>query len=213
MLQWFQRLMPRQDAFFPAFERHGAVMVKAAVSLREMLAGGYQLKPRFQDILDLEHEADSIFYLSGRLYQVRTLPLFHVGGSPARYETVSEWNLFPILKVRRALFTRGAPSRVPRPSGSSSRRRRLQEIGDGDTVEHLSCQLGHLRQKPACSRKPCYSSGSRRAGLIGVCAVVPDMWGPHNTRYMPRLARRSARPRCPFDGLMYVRLWHKADVV
>ena len=30
MLQWFQRLMPRQDAFFPAFERHAAVMVKAA---------------------------------------------------------------------------------------------------------------------------------------------------------------------------------------
>ena len=60
MLQWFQRLMPRQDAFFPAFERHGAVMVKAAVALREMVAGGDQLKLRFQDILDLEHEADGI---------------------------------------------------------------------------------------------------------------------------------------------------------
>ena len=60
MLQWFQRLMPRQDAFFPAFERHAAVMVKAAVALREMVAGGDQLKPRFQDIIDLEHEADGI---------------------------------------------------------------------------------------------------------------------------------------------------------
>ena len=60
MLQWFQRLMPRQDAFFPAFERHAAVMVKAAVALREMVAGGDQLKPRFQEILDLEHEADGI---------------------------------------------------------------------------------------------------------------------------------------------------------
>ena len=60
MLQWFQRLLPRQDAFFPAFERHAAVMVKAAVALREMVAGGDQLKPRFQDILDLEHEADGI---------------------------------------------------------------------------------------------------------------------------------------------------------
>ena len=60
MLQWFQRLMPRQDAFFPAFERHAAVMVKAAVALREMVAGGDQLKLRFQDILDLEHEADGI---------------------------------------------------------------------------------------------------------------------------------------------------------
>ena len=60
MLQWFQRLMPRQDAFFPAFERHAAVMVKAAVALREMVAGGDQLKPCFQEILDLEHEADGI---------------------------------------------------------------------------------------------------------------------------------------------------------
>ena len=58
MLQWFQRLMPRQDAFFPAFERHAAVMVKAAVALREMVAGGDQLKSRFQEILDFEHETD-----------------------------------------------------------------------------------------------------------------------------------------------------------
>jgi hypothetical protein len=53
MLQWFQRLMPRQDAFFPAFERHAAVMVKAAVALREMIGGGDQMKLRFQEILDL----------------------------------------------------------------------------------------------------------------------------------------------------------------
>src|SRR5262249_13671970 len=60
MLQWFQRLIPRQDVFFPAFERHAAVMVKAALALREMVAGGDQLKPCFQNILDLEHEADGI---------------------------------------------------------------------------------------------------------------------------------------------------------
>ena len=60
MLQWFQRLMPRQNVFFPAFERHAAVMVKAAVALREMVAGGDQLKSRFQEIMDLEHEADGI---------------------------------------------------------------------------------------------------------------------------------------------------------
>ena len=35
-------------------------MVKAAVALREMVAGGHQLKPRFHDIIDLEHEADGI---------------------------------------------------------------------------------------------------------------------------------------------------------
>jgi predicted phosphate transport protein (TIGR00153 family) len=60
MLQWFQRLMPRQDAFFPAFERHTAVMVNAACALREMVGEEDQLKSRFQDILDLEHEADEI---------------------------------------------------------------------------------------------------------------------------------------------------------
>jgi predicted phosphate transport protein (TIGR00153 family) len=60
MLQWFQRLMPRQDVFFPAFERHAAVIVKTAMALREMVAGGDQLKLRFQEVLALENEADSI---------------------------------------------------------------------------------------------------------------------------------------------------------
>ena len=60
MLQWFQRLMPRQDVFFPAFERHAAVIVKAAMALREMVVDGDQLKLRFQEVLGLEHEADNI---------------------------------------------------------------------------------------------------------------------------------------------------------
>jgi uncharacterized protein len=60
MLRWFQRLMPRQNVFFPAFERHAAVIVKAAVALREMVAGGDQLKLRLQEVLALEDEADSI---------------------------------------------------------------------------------------------------------------------------------------------------------
>jgi uncharacterized protein len=60
MLQWFQRLMPRQNVFFPAFERHAAVIVKAALALREMIVDGGQLKLRFQEVLALENEADSI---------------------------------------------------------------------------------------------------------------------------------------------------------
>ena len=55
-----QRLLPRQDAFFPTFERHAVVMVNAAVALRKMISSSNQLKPRFQEILDLEHEADGI---------------------------------------------------------------------------------------------------------------------------------------------------------
>ena len=60
MLQWFQRLMPRQSVFFPAFERHAAIIVKAAMALREMVVDGDQLKLRFQEVLALENEADSI---------------------------------------------------------------------------------------------------------------------------------------------------------
>ncbi len=59
MLQWFQRLLPRQNVFFPAFERHAAVMVKTALALRELVAGD-QLKLRFQEIIALEHAADTI---------------------------------------------------------------------------------------------------------------------------------------------------------
>ena len=59
MLQWFHRLVPRQEKFYPLFERHSAVVVAAARALRAMVAGD-QLKLRFQDILALEHEADGI---------------------------------------------------------------------------------------------------------------------------------------------------------
>ena len=54
MLQWFQQLMPRQDAFFPAFERHAAVMVKAAVALREMVAGGHVCRVRTSNVAPLQ---------------------------------------------------------------------------------------------------------------------------------------------------------------
>lgn len=52
--------MPRQARFYPLFERHAAVVVASARELRRMLAGGDQLKLRFQDILGLEHKADDI---------------------------------------------------------------------------------------------------------------------------------------------------------
>jgi predicted phosphate transport protein (TIGR00153 family) len=60
MLQWFQRLMPRQNVFFPVFKRHATVIVKAAIALREMVVDGDELKSRFQEVLALEDEADSI---------------------------------------------------------------------------------------------------------------------------------------------------------
>lgn len=60
MLHWFYKLMPRQGAFFPLFERHAAVIVTASRALREMLRGGEQIGLRFKDILALENQADDI---------------------------------------------------------------------------------------------------------------------------------------------------------
>jgi predicted phosphate transport protein (TIGR00153 family) len=60
MLHWFYKLMPRQGTFFPLFERHAAVTVTAARTLRELLKGGEQVGLRFKDILALEHDADDI---------------------------------------------------------------------------------------------------------------------------------------------------------
>jgi Protein of unknown function DUF47 len=53
-------LMPRHNVFFPVFERHAAVIVRAARALREMVVDGDQLKLHFQEVIALEHEADSI---------------------------------------------------------------------------------------------------------------------------------------------------------
>jgi predicted phosphate transport protein (TIGR00153 family) len=52
--------MPRQSVFFPAFERHAAIIVKAAVALREMVTDSEKLKLRSEEVMALEHEADSI---------------------------------------------------------------------------------------------------------------------------------------------------------
>jgi len=60
MLQWFHRLMPREKMFFPLFERHAAVLLAGAVSLRQMLEGGEQIELHCRDILAKEHEADDI---------------------------------------------------------------------------------------------------------------------------------------------------------
>ncbi len=60
MLQWFQKLLPRQERFFPLFEQHAEVLVAGARALRRMLDGGDQLGLRCRTILDLEQKADDI---------------------------------------------------------------------------------------------------------------------------------------------------------
>jgi uncharacterized protein len=60
MLQWFHRLIPRQGNFFPLFERHAALIVSAAHSLRKMLSDGDEINRYRQEIVRLEQEADTL---------------------------------------------------------------------------------------------------------------------------------------------------------
>jgi len=59
MLQWFQRLMPRQEKFFPLFERHAEVLVAGARTLRDMLKGR-DTSRHCQEVLAQELKADDI---------------------------------------------------------------------------------------------------------------------------------------------------------
>jgi predicted phosphate transport protein (TIGR00153 family) len=59
MLQWFQRLMPRQELFFPLFERHAEVLVAGARALRELLKGG-ETSRRCREVMAQELKADDI---------------------------------------------------------------------------------------------------------------------------------------------------------
>ena len=60
MLQWFHRLIPRQGNFFPLFERHAALIVSAAHSLRAMLSNGDEINRYCEEIVRLEQEADNL---------------------------------------------------------------------------------------------------------------------------------------------------------
>jgi uncharacterized protein len=59
MLQWFQRLMPRQEKFFPLFERHAEVLVAGARTLRDML-NGRDTGRHCREVLAQELKADDI---------------------------------------------------------------------------------------------------------------------------------------------------------
>jgi predicted phosphate transport protein (TIGR00153 family) len=60
MLNWFRKLLPREDRFFDLFERHSRTVVGGAEALQQMLAGGPDVERWCQQIVDLENEADSI---------------------------------------------------------------------------------------------------------------------------------------------------------
>lgn len=60
MMDWFQRLMPHTQLFFPLFERHATAVTAAAEALRRLLDGGEQMAAQGRDILRLEEEADAV---------------------------------------------------------------------------------------------------------------------------------------------------------
>jgi hypothetical protein len=60
MLNWFRKLLPREDKFFDLFEQHSKVAVLAAGEMRAMLAGEGPTEHHCQRIVELEDKADKI---------------------------------------------------------------------------------------------------------------------------------------------------------
>lgn len=60
MLGWFHRLMPREELFFPLFNRHAALLTSASTSLRQMLDGGAGTAEHFHEVMRFEQQADEV---------------------------------------------------------------------------------------------------------------------------------------------------------
>src|SRR5438105_1256295 len=50
MLGWFRALMPKEQRFFHLFQKHAALVVSAAESLRALLQGGAEIELHCRDI-------------------------------------------------------------------------------------------------------------------------------------------------------------------
>jgi predicted phosphate transport protein (TIGR00153 family) len=59
-MRFFQALMPREEQFFPLFERHARTLVAGAIALRDLLDGGSGVPEACRRIVALENEADLI---------------------------------------------------------------------------------------------------------------------------------------------------------
>src|SRR5262245_11220295 len=59
-MQWFQKLLPREDNFFALFARHSDVVAAGAKALREMLEGGDAVARNYKTVMDREQDADNI---------------------------------------------------------------------------------------------------------------------------------------------------------
>jgi predicted phosphate transport protein (TIGR00153 family) len=59
MLGWFQALMPKEERFFPLFEKHAAIVVAGAEALKGLLQGD-QVEHYCSLIVTRENEADEV---------------------------------------------------------------------------------------------------------------------------------------------------------
>jgi uncharacterized protein Yka (UPF0111/DUF47 family) len=60
MMNWFQRLLPREDKFFDLFESHAQTLVAGADALRQLLDGGEDAARFGKIVVEKESEADRI---------------------------------------------------------------------------------------------------------------------------------------------------------
>lgn len=60
MMNWFQKLLPREDKFFDLFEGHAQTLVEGAEALRKILDGGVELERYRAVVIAKENEADQI---------------------------------------------------------------------------------------------------------------------------------------------------------
>jgi uncharacterized protein len=60
MLGWFQALMPKEERFFPLFEKHATIVVAGAEALRGLLQGGDTIETYCKQIFQREAEADDV---------------------------------------------------------------------------------------------------------------------------------------------------------
>jgi predicted phosphate transport protein (TIGR00153 family) len=60
LMNWFQKLLPREDKFFDMFERHAQILVDGAEALLKVLDGGDELDRYRRVVIAKENEADQI---------------------------------------------------------------------------------------------------------------------------------------------------------
>jgi predicted phosphate transport protein (TIGR00153 family) len=59
-MNWFQKLLPREDKFFDLFEAHAAVLVEGAQALARLFDGGPDVARHGQSVVEKESQADRI---------------------------------------------------------------------------------------------------------------------------------------------------------